>query len=229
MGKRIAKICPKIFLLKKDCGFTLIEVIICVGILGVLVLTAVMFVRPAVQFAKMHDAKRKTDLKIIATALEDYLGDHPCYPEEEAINNCNPGQGLQPYLKKIPCDPVTNESYLYKRPDDCQKFVIYADLELEKSISYDLGNFVVTSPNLHLQATILPTSAPKAGTATPTIPTQAPVPTATPTTEVSPGDSYGCFSGVCRSLAGTTCQPNYLSADCYNRCGSPADPKNECR
>lgn len=222
MGKSNNKSCPKAVFLKfkSTFGFTLAEVLVVVTIVGLLALLAALSIKPSVQIAKTRDAQRKSDLKKISTALEDYLSDHPCYPLKSEME-CDPGLGLRPYLNKIPCDPLTRGSYPYNRPDGCSQFVIYSNLETERSQSYGLYNYAVTSPNLR----IVPTGGGAQPSATP-------APSLSPTTvPTSPqgSNSYGCFSGVCHSLLGEICQPTYLSYDCYNQCGTVDNPKNECK
>lgn len=140
-------------------GFTVIELLIVVSIvvmLGTLVLTN--FVD---QPKKGRDGKRKADLLQIRGALESYNDDKGCYPSNDSVP-CS-GAGLSPYLSKIPCDPKTNESYLYD-PDSssltCPTFYwLYAKLEYSKDPGIDtVGcapgcgpgnayNFKVGSPN----------------------------------------------------------------------------------
>ncbi|PJC28917.1 hypothetical protein CO053_02130, partial [Candidatus Shapirobacteria bacterium CG_4_9_14_0_2_um_filter_40_11] len=189
-------------------GFTLIEAVSTLAILAIIMIAVLVVLNPQKQIMKAKDSQRKTDVKKISKALEDYLNDHPCYPEVGVFLDCG-GDGFRPYLSKIPCDPVTKQPYLYQRPE-CQKFAVFAALITEnQTIVYpNTGgyNYVVTSPNYRLVPEEL-------GGVTPT---QVPLPT---------GDGavkYGCFSGVCQSFSGFDCTPKYLREDCYLRCGSPA-------
>lgn len=212
-------------------GMTLSEIIVVVAILGILILLASLSLRPRFQLAKARDAKRKADLKTIAVALEDYLNDNPCYPEEALMNICEPGDNFRPYLAKIPCDPLTDQPYIYTRPDDCKQYVIYATLELETEQSYGSGNYAVASSNLRTIPTIIITPTPTGAAA----PTEEPTPTATsapaepsPTPDQS-GTFFGCISGVCVPLSGPDCNPNYIGqANCFGLCGTPENPLNEC-
>lgn len=157
-------------------GFTLIEITIVVAIFGVLIVLTAISLNPIGQLSKARDSQRKSDLKKIANALEDYLGDHPCYPDE-ATMNCVPGTGLDPYLKKIPCDPVSGQSYSYTRPE-CNQFIVYAKLDLEKKLIYGTYNYAVASPNYRVVPTIFITTAPTTFIPLPT-PTTVPLPTPT--------------------------------------------------
>lgn len=96
--------------LKLNKGFTLIEVIMVVAIIALLVLLAIWTLRNNIN--KANDAKRKSDLQRIATALEDYYSDEECYPPETILANCG-GSELKPYLDTIPCDPVYKTPYCY--------------------------------------------------------------------------------------------------------------------
>jgi len=195
-------------------GFTLIEAVSTLAILAIIMIAVLVVLNPQKQIMKAKDSQRKTDVKKISKALEDYLNDHPCYPEVGVFLDCG-GDGFRPYLSKIPCDPVTKQPYLYQRPE-CQKFAVFAALITEnQTIVYpNTGgyNYVVTSPNYRLVPEEL-------GGVTPT---QVPLPTGDGTVK------YGCFSGVCQSFSGFDCTPKYLREDCYLKCGSPAYPENEC-
>lgn len=93
-------------------SFTLIELLVVIAIIGLLstvVLVSLQGVR-----ARARDARRKSDLKQIRTALEEYYNDHNTYPP---INNTDwvystsqgewiPGLGI--YMNSIPVDPINN-------------------------------------------------------------------------------------------------------------------------
>jgi len=227
MGRKNYIVGRKTSFLKSSSGFTLSEALVTIAILAIFILIVIVSLRPSFQIAKSRDTKRKTDIKTISIGLEDYLGDHPCYPPE-TVMECNPGTGLRPYLGKIPCDPRTDQSYAYVRPDGCTKYAIYANLEIETAVTYDSGyNYGIASSNYRLIPTVVPTTAAGGGGPT-SVPTSAsgggtPIPTPT----ISSG-FWGCISGVCTPLPGFVCQPNFARDDCINSCGSPADPQNEC-
>jgi len=205
---------------------TLSEVIVVAAILGILMLLAVLSLKPSFQLAKAFDSRRKADVKGISVALEDYINDHPCYPE--AIydgDQCQPSDEFQPYMNNIPCDPQTKEQYYYFRPDDCSQYVIYATLQLETGISYGRGNWALSSSNLRVIPTVLVTPTEGVGP-TPTQAPPQPTPTITPT--AGPAKYYGCKSGICVELSGPECSPNYDLPNCRNQCGSPENPLNEC-
>ena len=181
---------------------TLSEVLVVVAILGILILLVAFFIRPEFQIGKGRDARRKSDLKKLAIALEDYATDHKCYPNETSgLNVLAPN-----YIPQIPTDPKTKQSYTYVCSNDgdcsngagCTKFAIYTTLESETGTSYSQGNYVVTSPNYSL-------AEPAAG----------------------PSNYWGCKNRSCVPISGPEECPeiNYQTPDCSWKCD---DPINEC-
>ena len=65
-------------ILKKQGGFTLLELLIVIVIIGILALLIVPNVVSAPK--KSRDAKRKTDLKAIRDKVEEYFVDNGAYP-----------------------------------------------------------------------------------------------------------------------------------------------------
>jgi len=174
-------------------------------VVGLLALLVAQSINPSIQIGKSRDARRKSDLKKIATSLEDYAGDKNCYPDAiySSSSDCTVSAEFDPYIKRMPCDPLTNEPYLYERSGECKQFVIYAKLDNESMGSYTGGtNYVVTSPNLNL----VPTSA------------------------ESGGVFHGCFDGICRPIGPVpTCEPAYWDDDnCFGRCLKDGQPANQC-
>lgn len=192
-------------------GVTLIEVLIVTIVISFLILLVVIFLRN--QIFKANDAKRKADINRIVKALEEYEKDNDCYPSKDLLN-CDPGTGLQPYLDKIPCDPVTKSSYYYEIEDSsCPSWyktfsVLSLTTDLESMNSIGPGgqyNYCVGSPNIDCSATV---NSPD-GT-----------------------QYYGCRNSICVPInwdskrPGPECDPNYQNSTCYNQCSYP---NNECK
>lgn len=57
-------------------GFTLIEILLVMGILGILATTLVVAINPSHQFAKARDAERETDLIAILSVVTQYSAEH---------------------------------------------------------------------------------------------------------------------------------------------------------
>lgn len=125
-------------------GVTLVELLVVVAVISMLTVISVSFLRP--QLFKGTDAKRKSDLRRIQVALEEYEKDKNCYPAPDLLG-CNPGVGLTPYLSKIPCDPKTKQSYFYENEGtSCPSWYrIYANLE--NTQDPEGPNFYLGSPN----------------------------------------------------------------------------------
>lgn len=85
-----------------DRGFTLVELIIVVAIIGILATIAV----PAMQDApiKAREAVIKADLYQIRSCIDQHLADKGVYPESlQALVDAG-------YLRFIPADPFTGET-----------------------------------------------------------------------------------------------------------------------
>jgi prepilin-type N-terminal cleavage/methylation domain-containing protein len=220
-----------------QAGLSLTEILVVAAILGILILLAALSIRPSFQIAKANDERRKADLKKISIALEDYAGDHPCYPETIYGTGCNPSAEMDSYLNPLPCDPGTKQPYVYERPA-CSQYAVYATLQLEESVTYgqDKGNYALSSANLTVEPTILPT--PTSGQGGGETPTESPGTTTTPTpTGTYVVRYYGCVNQACTLLSTGSppgCTPHSIwdsqcdleTECCEAPCGSSA---NECR
>jgi type II secretion system protein G len=155
-------------------GFTLVELLVVIAILGVLVTIGLASFTSAQ--AKSRDAKRKADLKQIASALELFYNDVGSYPDSlngqilgcpsSGPTMCTWGTGQLTdgktiYFKVLPQDPSKGYNYYYLSVavgSAKQGFQLYAHLENSEdpqiiSTVYSCGsgadscNFAVTSPN----------------------------------------------------------------------------------
>jgi prepilin-type N-terminal cleavage/methylation domain-containing protein len=129
--------------IKKDKGFTLIELIVVIGIMGIMSVGIMLTLNPFAQFQKANDARRKSDLAQIQRALEIYYQDKQQYPLNTGdyliITNvksqscsappCNVAWGTswQPYVNLVPKDPTSSKNYAYS--SDGQSYFIYASLD----------------------------------------------------------------------------------------------------
>jgi general secretion pathway protein G len=116
-------------LLKKQGGFTLLELLIVIVIIGIL---AVLIIpNLASGPARARDAQRKSDLRNIKTALETYYNDNNSYPVSVGGASCTPAvclggsggvltSGNTPYMKTVPDDPKAGQHYTYSpTPASC--------------------------------------------------------------------------------------------------------------
>jgi type II secretory pathway pseudopilin PulG len=95
---------------KWQIGISMIEVLVTVAVL--LVVFVAIFRVFGGDINRSRDAQRKSDLRDIKLAFEDYYNDHNTYPPASALSDCG-GAALQPYLKEVPCDPQTGSPYIY--------------------------------------------------------------------------------------------------------------------
>ena len=114
----------KTALKKRDEGFTLVEVMVVLVIIGLLTTFVVINVLPAQDRALV--SKAKADIRIIEQALEMYRLDVFDYPEEEAgleallsapsgVSNDRYRKGG--YVKLLPNDPW-GQPYIYRFPGE---------------------------------------------------------------------------------------------------------------
>ena len=132
---------------------------------------------------------------------------------------------IHPYLSNVPCDPISNEPYPYETDGlTCSRwFRLYSLLQNINDVSILPGIGPENSYNYYVSSQ----NAPKlVGSSTGTS-----APTASPAFEQIP--IYGCKNGSCQQIfyssgGSPECQPSYDSSNCYNQCGSPANPASEC-
>jgi len=133
---------------RKSSAFTLIELLVAVTILGILAIIVLGGFRSSQM--RSRDAKRKSDLKQIANALEMFYSDKGFYPPSSvgkiqacpygaAPGTCQWGSNGSTsefkdgssgviYFKSLPKDP-SGFSYYYIASSSGQSFQIYAHLE----------------------------------------------------------------------------------------------------
>lgn len=127
-------------------GFTLIELLVVISIIGVL--SALLMANISGIRERARDAKRKSDLKEIKSALRLYHNDCDTYPSDNNDRNiiqgcgtCDVGvdcpwgekfvsSGGTIYMKQIPVDPLNVNPYIYHYDwKDRDNFLLKAVLE----------------------------------------------------------------------------------------------------
>ena len=145
-------------LLKKQSGFTLLELLIVIVIIGILALIIVPGLASGPKRAR--DAQRKSDMRAVKNALETYYNDNNVYPV-----GAYGGLGtylVTAYIPSMPSDPKTgNTGYSYdptpnscdNSGTNCTSYTLTAHLENNKDSQIVAGNpggtnnYVVNSTN----------------------------------------------------------------------------------
>ena len=138
---------------KKQTGFTLIELLVVIGIIGIL--ASLLFANFVGIRQRARDGTRISDIQQMQVAFEFYKADNNGqYPDIEVACSCKCGKaftsgpnvfydqndippGTTVYLKKIPCDPVTEAAYPYCNYTTGLKYDLVACLENVKDPQRD--------------------------------------------------------------------------------------------
>lgn len=88
-------------------GFTLVELLIVVSIIGILSGVAIAVLNPAKFKGKARDGVRKNDIAVIKGAIENYYAENNIYPVSVPFGSpwLSPS-GSTTYLKFVPQDPL---------------------------------------------------------------------------------------------------------------------------
>src|SRR5260221_480361 len=112
-------------LLKKQEGFTLLELLIVIVIIAILALLIIPNITSAPK--KARDTKRKTDITTLRKGLEEYFVNNNVYPN--ALTDLQTGSA--PIVKTMPQDPKGNPwpAYTYTPANSNSTYTLSACLE----------------------------------------------------------------------------------------------------
>lgn len=135
-------------------GFTLVELLVAMGVIAVLAGAIVAVVNPADYLKKSRDTRRVADLRVIQTALEQAYGNDNSYPAAIPTDgSVFTGSGGIVYLNVTPKDPDSAKIYFYAKDKTCDGgdstgYILCAKTETSSnSCSYTGGyNYCVTNP-----------------------------------------------------------------------------------
>ncbi|MGI8420495.1 MAG: type II secretion system protein [Candidatus Levyibacteriota bacterium] len=93
-------------------GFTLIELLIVLAIIGTL--TSFLMANLLGARSRARDGQRKSDLRQIQVALEQYRADQSSYPPAPlpVCGSSLTNNGVS-YMQKVPCDPSNTGQFVY--------------------------------------------------------------------------------------------------------------------
>lgn len=92
---------------KKEGGFTLLELLIVIVIIGILALLIIPNITSAPK--KARDTQRKTDMRAVQKGMEEYFTSNNVYPATMAALSA----GNTPIMKTVPTDPKNTGVYVY--------------------------------------------------------------------------------------------------------------------
>lgn len=97
---------------KKGNGFTLIEILVVIGLIAILAAIVLIAINPARQFAQARDTQRTNDVSAISNAIGQYIADHKGIATTTFVSSTDAKlfcSDLVPtYLAALPVDPREN-------------------------------------------------------------------------------------------------------------------------
>lgn len=150
--------------MRSSRGFTLLELLIVISLVGILAVVLIIVLNPLTQFKKARDSQRRTAIKELQNSLEQYYNDNGSYPttggsfwssepnndpEVDSSHTADWIPGLSPtYISTLPKDPLGGNStfpyagcatykkaYLYR--SDGAEYALFAYCSIESISTVD--------------------------------------------------------------------------------------------
>ncbi len=140
-------ILPQKFIKNKQKGFTLMELMISMVILGIL--AALISGNFISSLKRGRDARRKQDLKELQNALEIYYENNRSYPTSITFGG-KFTDGGKTYMQKVPSDPQApdcNYVYLKESGTSPSYYYLLATIENEQDNAYGVSQTGYLDPN----------------------------------------------------------------------------------
>ena len=123
---------PKTYHLKPSHGFTLIEMLVVIAVIGILYL--IVFGSVSDSKKRGRDSKRIADISVIQLALERYYDEFKKYPND--LSTLKSDTFYDDNKSLILKDPLDTD-YLYGCTNSCQSYHLGTKLELDNTILTD--------------------------------------------------------------------------------------------
>jgi len=114
--KKKGSLTPDTYHLSSDNGFTLLELLVVLTIIGIL--TALGLASFSAAQLRARDNQRKSDLKAIASALEIYRTKNGTYPSSSSASECGTTEWYCSNSGDTPWIPDLNQDYIKTLPKD---------------------------------------------------------------------------------------------------------------
>ena len=132
----MSKLVPRLYPLVPKFGFTLVELLVVISVISII--STIGYVNLKGTQDRGRDARRKQDLKAVASALISYYQDNDAYPPPLSnptteFTSTSPDwiPGLTPsYIQNLPTDVKAGNTYYYKVVGTPRKdFELWAKLD----------------------------------------------------------------------------------------------------